>query len=791
MTTGKRTGRIMKTNKECKALILLLSVFFAAWIAGCAPAKTIRTTESAMGGKLTSVSDDEYGQWKSILKDGKDASERAKAAFWCGQYNYNKKNYDEGVKYFSYGEKYYPDVDWGYLSMLRLYDIFTETGSKDRAIEELKGLLEKRHQFSQFDDIAVKRLSSLTSIMGREDLKALYAKHAHRMIDEYSLYYLSMLDLKEENTDEFTVHANAFLTDYRDSKFYPDMILKYKGTVKNTPAISKKIGVIVPLTGKSMDIGTLVKSGLELAVSEYNEGKTPELKINLIYLDEEDPKLEDAVVRSIETDGVTALIGPLYSKTVKELIPILEKYKTVLFSPTAAQPDITGMSRYFFRNCATAKGQAYATAKYIIDNTAYRKLAVIYSDNAYGKTLNDYFAEKIKAFGGEMVKQVSYDPKNTDFQEQMVQLGGINTILLKDKRSTEKTKLDNQMEDAGRRILKKIFDYKSVTPPDETAIPRPTPDPNLHKISICLLHISPDGDDVARYQVDDDMTKKLSYTMARSGMVSIIKQKSCDDAMEETGITAGNLDRELALNVAAKLGADILVWGKITEEKTDTKTANFMPVSEIDPKGNANVVYNFTDDDYFNYTIKIYAISVADESVIDEREIKYKKVKDPKKNPITIDALYVPATDRKMVLIKDQLKFYDFDLPTFGSSALNSPYMDGFIDSVENVIYPIEFYPGDPDPAVQSFVKRYTAKYTSAPDVISASSYDAMKIVETLLDSEIISHENFQSMLLAVHGYHGVTGTFSFDRNGDSIKEYYMMQIGKDNIKFMKKVAGE
>jgi ABC-type branched-subunit amino acid transport system substrate-binding protein len=774
-----------------KLVYAVIVVMVLAWAAGCVTVKPVKTSESAVREKLTSVSDEEYEQWKKSVKEGKDSAERSKGAFWCGQYNYNKKNYDEAIKYFSYNEKYYSDVDWGYLSILRLYDISIETGKKDEAIDKLKVLLEKRHEFSQFEDVAVKRLDELASKMGREELKALYAKHTHKLIDEYALYYLSLLDLKEGNYDEFYVHSNAFLIDFRDSKFYAEITAKYKESVKYKPVNNKKIGVVVPLTGKSMDIGADVKSGLELAVSEYNEGKTPELKISLIYMDEEDPKLEQTVIKSIETDGVIAIIGPLYSKTVKTLAPVLERYNTVLFSSTAAQPDLMGKSKYFFRNCATAKGQAYATANYIVSDTAYRKLASIYSDNAYGKTLNDFFAEKMKASGGEMVKQVSYDPKTNDFQEGMVQLGGINTILLKDKRGTEKQKLDDIMEASAKSMMQKIFDYLNVTPPDETVMPKPTPDPALQRISICVLHMSPSGDDVAKYEMDDDTTKKISYTMAKSSILSIIKQKACDDAMESMGIAAEDLDRELALSIASKLGAQIIIWGKITEARTDTKTANFLPETEVDSKGNTNVVYNFTDDDYFNYTIKLYAMAVTDEAVIDEVDLKYRKVKEPKKNPITIDALYIPATDRKMGLIKDQLKFYDFDLPVFASSSLNSPYIADNRESVEGVIYPMEFYPDDPDPVVQEFVKKYREKYTNSPDAISAGSYDAMKIIGSLLDREITSRENFRAVLSAVRGYQGVTGLFSFDPEGDSVKEYYMMQVDKDNIKFLKKVTGE
>ena len=487
----------MKNTAKVLSLFIICG-YLAYAMSGCVTPKVIKTTEAAVKDKNVQVTDDEFEFWKKLAKEGKDSAERSKGAFWCGQYHYNKKNLPDAVKYFEFNEKYYSDTDWGYLSIARLFDIDMERANTENAYARLKVLLEKRHEFAQFETVAVDSLKSLVSSMKRDELKSLYAKHIHKMIDEYALYYLCGMDYAEKNFDEFYTHANAFLIDFRDSAFYQEITADYKASVKYKPVTAGKIGVIIPLTGKSMDIGSLVKSGLEIALADYNSKKEPGLALSLIYIDEENPKLEAAVTKAIETDGVIAFIGPLYSKTVKTLQGVMERYNTALFSPTAGQPDLTGKSQYFFRNCGTAKGQAYATARYIMENTSFRNIASIYSDNSYGKILNDSFAEKIKSSGGNMVRQVAYDPKQNDFQEQMVLLGGVNTILLKEKRATEKMKLDDEMEAAGKKMVAKAFDYMNIVPPDDDAIPKPTPDPKMKKVNFCLVHLSPRGDDVRR-----------------------------------------------------------------------------------------------------------------------------------------------------------------------------------------------------------------------------------------------------------------------------------------------------
>lgn len=778
-----------KTTKLLSLLIICgLFVFF---MSGCVTPPVIQNTDTAAKDKNVQVSDEEFLAWKELAKNGKDSAERSKGAFWAGQYHYNKKNTPDAKKYFEFNEKYYADTDWGYLSIARLFDMYMEKGETEKAHIKLKILLEKRHQFAQFEGVAMERLKAMTASMDREGLKTLYAKHIHKMIDEYALYYLCKLDFAENNFDEFYTHANTFLIDFRDSLFYQEITDNYKASVKYKPINANRIGVIIPLTGKSMDIGIMVKSGFEIALNEYNEGKEPSAALSLIYIDEENPKLEAAVTKAIEDDGVIAFLGPLYSKTVKTLSPIMDRYNTALLSSTAGQPDLTGKSRYFFRNCGTAKGQAYATARYIMENTQFRNIASIYSDNAYGKILNDSFAEKITSSGGVMSRQVSYDPKINDFQEQMVLLGGINTILLKEKRANEKMKLDDEMEIAGRRMLAKAFDYLNIVPPDDNVMPKPTPDPKFKKVNFCLVHLSPRGDNVRRLMIDEDMTKKLSYTLAKSSGSEVIKQKAVDGSLANMGVDAEDLDRDIALSVASKHGADVLIWGRITEEKANTIYANFMPEITVDSKGNSNIVYNFTEEDYFKFRITLQAISVSDETVLDEVALDYRKVKDPKTNPIIIDALFIPATDRKMVLIKDQLKFYDFDLPVFGSSAMSSGYISNFKENVEGVIYPLEFYSDDTDPVVSGFVNKYKDKYANAPEVIAAASYDALKMACSVLEKNVTSRENFRSVLSQIRNFPGATGMFSFDAAGDSAKEYYIMRAEKENPQFLKKVTGE
>ncbi|HRU38315.1 MAG TPA: hypothetical protein P5511_00450, partial [Candidatus Goldiibacteriota bacterium] len=117
--------------------------------------------ETVLTTKVIPVEETEVPQWQAMIKGGKSSDERSKGAFWTGQYYFNKKDYPAASKYFEYNLKYYIDTDWGYLSAVRMADIYLEQKDNDRALDTIKVLYEKRLQFAAFKQAASSRLLEL------------------------------------------------------------------------------------------------------------------------------------------------------------------------------------------------------------------------------------------------------------------------------------------------------------------------------------------------------------------------------------------------------------------------------------------------------------------------------------------------------------------------------------------------------------------------------------------------------------------------------------------------------
>ncbi|MBI3397644.1 MAG: branched-chain amino acid ABC transporter substrate-binding protein [Deltaproteobacteria bacterium] len=116
----------------------------------------------------------------------------------------------------------------------------------------------------------------------------------------------------------------------------------FTGCAKKEDTI--KIGVAGPMTGDQAKMGTDLKNGVELAVSEWNEkGGVLGKKIELFIEDDQhDPKLAVTVANKLSNSGAAGVIGHWNSSAS---IPASEVYKDrgyiPMITPASTNPQLT------------------------------------------------------------------------------------------------------------------------------------------------------------------------------------------------------------------------------------------------------------------------------------------------------------------------------------------------------------------------------------------------------------------------------------------------------------------
>jgi len=99
-----------------------------------------------------------------------------------------------------------------------------------------------------------------------------------------------------------------------------------------------------------------------------------------------------------------------------------------------------------------------------------------------------------------------------------------------------------------------------------------------------------------------------------------------------------------------------------------------------------------------------------------------------------------------------------------------------------------DFHP-DANPEARSFSEKYLASYKTTPDFFASWPYDAVHVLaQAIAKAGSIDPQKIRDALLAVKDYHGVEGTYNFDRNGDGLHGYNIVKNDNGNIVVEKRI---
>lgn len=186
-----------------------------------------------------------------------------------------------------------------------------------------------------------------------------------------------------------------------------------------------KIGAALPLTGEGALYGQTAMKAIELAVQEVNsKGGIKGKKLRVIY---EDTQLKpnvavNAVTKLITLDKVPSIIGPMTSNEFLPTIPIAQKNKVVLISPSATSHEISKSGDYKFRTIVSDIYDGTVMARFAYNDMGFRNAAVFYVDESGTKGTCVAFMEEFKRLGGKVLIEEKGTQEGTDFRTQISKL---------------------------------------------------------------------------------------------------------------------------------------------------------------------------------------------------------------------------------------------------------------------------------------------------------------------------------------------------------------------------------
>jgi ABC-type branched-subunit amino acid transport system substrate-binding protein len=146
---------------------------------------------------------------------------------------------------------------------------------------------------------------------------------------------------------------------------------------------------------------------------------------------------------------------------------------------------------------------------------------------------------------------------------------------------------------------------------------------------------------------------------------------------------------------------------------------------------------------------------------------------------VDFDALFVPDSADKMVLIAPQLVFHEVR-----NTQLLGP--DGWYDAelvrvagdhIEGAVFASHFYAESPVGYVRSFAKRYADAFEETPDTFSAVAYDAARLITVQIARGAILRDDVRDGVLDMDEYPGVSGVLAMRADGNAHKRPFLLGV--------------
>lgn len=292
-----------------------------------------------------------------------------------------------------------------------------------------------------------------------------------------------------ESTHQQPTHAESPqqpVNNQNESSFFSLPVKKAESTARPKASITyplnnKKVGVILPLTGKSASMGQRALSAIRMGFG-LNE---PNPQISLALYDSQgSPELAKAgVEKLLKDENVVAVLGGLSAREAQVLSERADYFEVPIFT-FSQKSGLTENSDFTFQNAITPDMQVNQLVSFAMQKLSMKKFAVLYPNDAYGTEFANKFWDHVLARGGQVTAAQVYDPKENDFTVYIQKMVGTyypedrakefaeRQKELRDKRNKLKkdavVKKSSRESETKQNILPPIVDFDAIFIPDSS-----------------------------------------------------------------------------------------------------------------------------------------------------------------------------------------------------------------------------------------------------------------------------------------------------------------------------------
>lgn len=173
-----------------------------------------------------------------------------------------------------------------------------------------------------------------------------------------------------------------------------------------------RVGLVSGLSGRHSDLGVSSRNGALLAVDALNAaGGVGGRPIELVVRDDrQDPEVARAAVEELSRLGVVALVGHATSAMAEATLPILDRERVLMVSPTVSATTFQGRDDWFVMLYPSNAVSARTLVAHVAAEGKARRVAVLQdlSNALFATTWLEAFRGEVAAKGGAVQRVVSF-----------------------------------------------------------------------------------------------------------------------------------------------------------------------------------------------------------------------------------------------------------------------------------------------------------------------------------------------------------------------------------------------
>lgn len=605
----------------------------------------------------------------------------------------------------------------------------------------------------------------LTYSLTMEDLSRFVENYPDSPSKCSALFQLGSKEAQAAQQSDSIAHLNQFIQQCPQHSMVPSAQLLLQSMQSLQQGKTWKVGVLVPMTGRFKSFGESVLNGVTLAVEQANKNGGSKKPMTLLVRDTTgDPIQAVKVFQELTKDNsLDAVIGPVVASEIAAVAPLANQQKITLITPSNSRDGLSGLGPYLFSNSMTNEMQGRAIAHYAVEKLGFKSFGILAPDDGYGETLSNAFEKTVEAIGGTVTASQIYPPSATDFKKQIIALGGQDPGYSKENDRENARRSDelnyNLKKEIGKVLIKAkdLMDSYPSGPENNT--------PTLTAVALVPLVENLSNTICPSIGKDVNTTIRSAFQDQSDFILrndDLVQQAMTSLPSEPKGTTL-TVTADQWGEIARSIRTSLLITGKIVETN---------PANDWNP---SNPTWDYT------LSLEAYQLNPLKNNYfrIYQSRLTYSPFKPASmvRSLASYQALYLPAHSAEIPLLVSQIHFYDLN-PVFLGGHLweNQTVLQEGVKDLEGSYFVSGFYTDSQQAVVKRFSEDYLRRFTKRPDLLSAQSYDAARLLLGAL-SLSLDRDSVHTLLSQVRDFEGVSGRTTFGGQGEADKMVPILKI--------------